>query len=155
MTASIRKRVNKKGVKWQIVLEKGIDCDGKRRREAYTFDTKAEAEEKKIELLHECNIGTHIEPSKMTVKELCAEWYACHVTELAPTTRHGYRVNLEKHIYPNIGNIKLQKLTPMQIKACYDKLKRKACLRARYIMSTQLCTQRLSMRGSCNLFPEI
>lgn len=77
MTASIRKRKNKSGTVYQLVLEKGVDSSGNRLREYITCQSKRVAEEIKARKIHEYNIGTYIEPSKMTVMDLCQQWWKC------------------------------------------------------------------------------
>ena len=126
MTGHIRKRKVKGGVKYQVILEKGIDVSGKRSREYITCSSYEEAKNTMAQKIHEFNSGSYIEPSKVTVQELCEDWFAVHVaTELAVNTQNGYRNNLEKHVYPYIGAIKVQKLTPPQINNMYQKLKEK------------------------------
>lgn len=126
MTGHIRKRKVKGGVKYQVILEKGIDGTGKRSREYITCSSYEEAKNTMAQKIHEFNSGSYIEPSKVTVQELCEDWFAVHVaTELAVNTQNGYRNNLEKHVYPYIGAIKVQKLTPPQINNMYQKLKGK------------------------------
>ena len=84
MTGHIRKRKVKGGVKYQVVLEKGIDGTGKRSREYVTCNTYEEAKNTIAQKIHEFNSGSYIEPSKVTVEDLCEDWFAVHVaTELA------------------------------------------------------------------------
>ena len=103
-----------------------MDSSGNRLREYITCQSKREAEEIKARKIHEYNIGTYIEPSKMTVMDLCQQWYKIYVVpNLAISTQNGYRINLEKHIYPYIGTVNVQKLTPLQIQNTYEQLIKK------------------------------
>lgn len=90
MTGHIRKRKVKGGVKYQVILEKGIDGTGKRSREYVTCNTYEEAKNTMAQKIHEYNSGSYIEPSKVTVQELAEDWFEVHVaTELAVNTQNG------------------------------------------------------------------
>ena len=58
MTAHIRKRKYKSGIRYQVVLDKGNDSNGKRRREYISCDSYAEAQAIKAEKLHQYNMGS-------------------------------------------------------------------------------------------------
>lgn len=149
MTAHIRKRKYKSGIRYQVVLEVGIDSNGKRKREYISCDSYAEAQAIKAEKLHQYNMGSFIEASKITVQNICEQWFKLHVEqELAITTQNGYRVNLENHVYPAIGNIKVQKLTPVQLQMFYDDLKKKGLSprSIRYIHTTLHTALKFAMR---------
>ncbi len=127
MTGHIRKRTTKKGVTWQVVLEKGIDSKGKRLRDYITVSgNKKDAERVLNEKLNELMKGCYIEPSQMTMEEHLNQWIETYAKpNLAPTTVRGYLVNINNHTLPFIGPVPLQKLVPLQIQHMYDKLKAK------------------------------
>ena len=136
MAGHIRKRTDSKGtVTYQVILDKGIAADGKRLRSYSTFNTLKEARAMLAEQEDSINKGTYIEPSKMTVQELCEEWFRVHAPKIAANTQRGYRVNLDKHIYPLIGGTKVQQLTASMLTECYEKML-KSGLNAR---SVQFC----------------
>lgn len=119
-----RKRVNKNGISWQVTVERGTDENGRRIRDTYTCRTQKEACALLNEKNAELNKGTYISPSKMTVRECGTEWMKVEVEpNLAPNTVRGYRTNFEHHIFPYIGNLAIQKLTPAMIQGLYDELK--------------------------------
>lgn len=123
MTGHIRKRATKKGIVWQVILDKGEDSEGKRLRDHHTLLSKKEAQVFLSEKLAEYNRGTYIEPSRMTVQECSEEWMTVYVRpQLAANTIHGYEVNLNRHIFPYIGNVKIQQLAPAAIQEMYGKL---------------------------------
>lgn len=127
MTGHIRKRTTKKGVSWQIIIEKGLDSNGKRLRDYITVEgNKKDAERILNEKLVELEKGLYIEPSKLTVEGHIMNWIEIYVKpNLSPTTLKGYLVNLKNHTFPHIGTTPLQKLTPMQIQHMYGKLQEK------------------------------
>lgn len=125
MAGHIRKRKTATGYAWQVIIESGFDGNGNRKRRYKTVNgTKKDAEKVKTQLLAELHQGTLIEPSKLTLQEYLREWMKTYVEpNLSPTTNDGYRVNIEKHIIPNIGHIRLQELSPLHLQRLYkDKL---------------------------------
>ncbi|MBR1862636.1 MAG: Arm DNA-binding domain-containing protein [Ruminococcus sp.] len=121
---SIRKRIHKIGKPtYQAIIERGFDSNGKRIRETKTFPTRKEAEAYYNAQMNAINNGTYIEPSKMTVSQALDEWLATEVeSRLAISTVASYKVNIENHIRPALGNIPLQKLTPIAVQNFYNSL---------------------------------
>lgn len=124
MTGHIRKRKTKDDKSWQIVLDKGIDVNGKRIREYITVSgSKRQAQDELARKISEYNSGSYIAPSKMTVKMLIDQWLTVYaVPQLAPSTVSGYKVNFDKHTIPYIGHILVQKLTGIEIQHMYTQL---------------------------------
>lgn len=124
MNGHIRKRINKTGVTWQIIIEQGFDEEGNRKRTCKTVQgTKKEAQKIMTKMLNELNTGLYIEPVKITLSKYLKDWLETYVKpNLSPTTVGGYKTNIERHIIPNIGHIPIQQLQPVQIKKMYDKL---------------------------------
>ena len=60
---------------------------------------------------------------KSTLAVFLRHWLSAYcVPKLAPNTVNGYRVNVERHIIPYIGQIPLNKLTPANIQKLYADL---------------------------------
>jgi len=77
-----------------------------------------------IELEHQLNTGTVVNPSNYTVMELLEDWLKDHAK---PNTRRktydGYAMIVNKHLIPSLGMIPLHKLTPSHVQNYYtDKL---------------------------------
>ncbi|KAF0194377.1 MAG: prophage LambdaCh01 site-specific recombinase phage integrase [Bacillota bacterium] len=126
MAGHIRKRKTSTGHSWQVIIEAGFDGNGERKRLYRTVEgTKKDAEKVMNQLLSELHQGTLIEPSKLSVQEYLRGWMKTYVEpNLSPTTIDGYRVNIEKHIIPSIGHIRLQELSPLHLQRFYsEKLK--------------------------------
>jgi integrase len=121
---NIRKRVYKSGTTWQIIIELGIDENGKRKRMfKSTHGTRKEAEKEMQKMLNELDGGTFVKDTKITVASYLRNWIKIYVEpNLAPTTIDGYRSNVENYIIPRIGTILLQKLSPMHLHDMYLKL---------------------------------
>ncbi|MGH4050001.1 MAG: tyrosine-type recombinase/integrase [Clostridium sp.] len=120
----IRKRVYKSGTTWQITIELGIDENGERQRMFKSiYGTKKDAEKEMQQMLNELDGGTFVEDTKITVASYLRNWIKIYVEpNLAPTTIDGYKSNVENYIIPRIGNILLQKLSPMHLQDMYLKL---------------------------------
>ncbi|WHH57285.1 tyrosine-type recombinase/integrase [Petroclostridium sp. X23] len=117
--------ITKKGSNYSIVVDIGR-VDGKRKQKWFNgYRTKREAQNALTKILSQLQDNTFVDTDKITVKEYLLQWLENYVdTNLSPTTAYGYRVNVEKHIIPNLGNIQLQKLQPLHIQQLYnEKLK--------------------------------
>ncbi|OQB54108.1 MAG: Transposase [Firmicutes bacterium ADurb.Bin146] len=112
----------KRGTMWSFVVELGRDNKGKRKQKWYSgFKTKKEAEKKLAEVIHQIETNTFINPDKLTLEEYLKQWLSDYVEpNLTPSTIAGYKVNIEKHIIPSIGNIPLQKLQPAHVQKFYN-----------------------------------
>jgi integrase len=117
----MRGTILKRGKKWSIVVDIGKDIKGKRKQKWFSgFRTRKEAESELTKILHQLENNIFINPDKMNLAEYLRQWSADYVAvNLAPTTRQGYKVNIEGHIIPHIGHIPLQKLQPMHIQRFY------------------------------------
>jgi integrase len=117
----MRGTILKRGKKWSIVVDIGKDIKGKRKQKWFSgFRTKKEAESELTKILHQLENNIFINPDKMNLAEYLRQWSADYVAiNLAPTTRQGYKVNIEGHIIPHLGHIPLQKLQPMHIQGFY------------------------------------
>lgn len=127
MTGHIKKRYTQKGTSWQIVLDKGVNSNGKRIREYITVNgTKRQAQDELAKIISEYNNGSYIAPSKMTVQMLIAQWMTVYaIPQLALSTVRGYKVNFYKHTIPYLGHILVQRLSSVEIQNMYVKLEEK------------------------------
>lgn len=124
MAGHIRKKKLREGYAWQVVVEAGIEANGKRRRIYRNVrGSKAEAQKVMATMLTELTQGTWIQPSRLTLGEYLRDWMATYVEpNLSPTTVDSYRINVEKHIIPYIGRVLLQELKPMHLQKLYRTL---------------------------------
>lgn len=116
MTGSVRRRNTTQGTKYQAVLEIGVDMKtGKRERVFRTFDNKKDAQDYIIEAIAEYNKGRYVHPSSITVEMLCEDWMKGHFLTVKENTQRGYRNNINNHIIPHLGKVKVQELTTRKI----------------------------------------
>ena len=117
MTVYIRKRNNKSGKSYQVVVELGKDVNtGKRKREFRSFSTLAEAKRYQAHCQGQLYANGYVANSDITVKTVAEEWFASAKDGLKPTTARGYKVNIYNHILPHIGSVPIQALKSSTIK---------------------------------------
>jgi integrase len=100
--------------------EQGRLIGKRRQRKAQGFATKAAAQDALNQLQVEKQAGTYIDPTRMTLGEYLDRWYAdaaAHGWE--GNTRRDYRVSIRVHLKPYLGDVRLQALTSMQVRAHY------------------------------------
>lgn len=84
--------------------------------------TKREVREKLNKALTELKEGTYIEPTSLTVGEWLDTWLKEYKINLRPETKASYEMHIRIHLKPDLGKIRLNKLTTHQIQHLYNKL---------------------------------
>lgn len=84
--------------------------------------TKREVREKLNKTLTELKEGTYIEPTSLTVGEWLDTWLKEYKINLRPETKASYEMHIRIHLKPDLGKIRLNKLTTHQIQHLYNKL---------------------------------
>ena len=108
--------------KWRIRIELDRDPITLERnfyRETVT-GTKHDANKRVVELEHQLNNGTIINPSNYSVAELMTDWLKDHAKpNTRRTTYDGYAMMASTHIIPALGAIPLHKLQPSHVQSYY------------------------------------
>ena len=116
---------------WTLVVDLGRQIDSitheeKQIRRHYALKnvTKTEATAKLHEMLAKINGGTYTPPSPLTVADHMRRWLqeVC-APRLATLTMKGYRLNVEKHIIPAIGAMRLTDLRANDLQGFYADLR--------------------------------
>lgn len=110
---------------WSISIYLGKDpITNKKKYKWYTIKgTKKEADKFLTEKLNEIENGIVVDSKNMTLAEYLNYWYEqCCITKLSPTTYESYKRNIDKYIIPQLGNIKLSTLLPLQLQSFYNNL---------------------------------
>ena len=120
----MRGTVTKKRDRWYICYYIGKDAKGKwKQKWEGSWDTKKAAEKVLRQRITELEETFERKGESSTLKVYLQNWLDTYCTErLAPNTIRGYRVNVEKHIAPYIGQIRLNDLKPSDIQGLYSKL---------------------------------
>lgn len=123
----MRGSVIKRGKTYSIVYDIGKDSTGKRIQKWESgFPSKKQAERELRARIEQVESSFANKLERATCATYLLYWLKdyCEVN-LARNTVNGYRVNIEKHIIPYIGDIPLYKLDPSHITAMYSKLREK------------------------------
>lgn len=121
MKGHIRKRSQDS---WEIAVDAGRDANGKRRQ---VFESvkgpKRNAQARLAQLLVDLESGVYVKARKdLTVASYLREWLNGYVAvNCAPRTQESYRLIAERHIIPELGNVRLADLEPRQLQALYSK----------------------------------
>ncbi len=116
---SIHKRADGR---WVAILSLGYR-NGKRHRKYIYGATRREVQEGLTKALRDQHQGLPIVPDQQTVGQFIDHWMdtTCR-HRVRETTHETYASMIRNHIQPNIGPVRLSKLTPQQINSMYETL---------------------------------
>lgn len=117
--------VRKRGTKWAFVIDIGKDpVTGRRKQKWFSgYRTKREAEKAMAEKIAEISRGDYVEPSRMPFRNLMQEWLKMDVKHrLSGRTYEMFEYLIRVYIAPRIGDIPLDKLSPLHIQQFYNAL---------------------------------
>lgn len=112
--------ITQRGDKYRVCFDYGIDRSGRRVRKYRTFDTKRDATRAFNEHKVKMDKGTQVMPSEYTFAQWLDYWYKDIILpQIEQTTAYGYRGMIENYLKPQLGEIRLQKLTARDIQQYY------------------------------------
>lgn len=112
--------ITQRGDKYRVCFDYGIDREGRRIRKYRTFDTKRDATRAFNEHKVKMDKGTQVLPSEYTFAQWLDYWYKDIILpQIEETTAYGYRGMIENYLKPQLGEIRLQKLTARDIQQYY------------------------------------
>lgn len=108
--------------KYLLRIYLGRGTDGRRKYSSKTIDGNYRAAEQALtKMLHAVDTGTHVEPGSKTVAELLAEWLESK-RSLSYAARTSYGSLIDKQIIPELGHLRLDKLTRTHVAALVTSL---------------------------------
>ena len=118
--------VTKKGAKYYVVLEMGVDPEtGRRRRKWHSgYDRKKDATDALHELVTDVRKGAYVEPSKETFGEYLTRWLPTIRETVRANTFESYRSAVEVHLVPSLGHHPLRQLDRSTFSTYYSELSR-------------------------------
>ena len=121
INGSIRRRGN--GT-WELTLDLGKDANGKRQRKFVNVKgTRAQADQKKRELLTSLDKGIPIGTTKISFGAWPSRWFAEYVIPNTKTkSQEKYESLIRNHIVPSLGEIELAKVTPRDLQGLEARL---------------------------------
>ncbi len=112
--------ITQRGDKYRVCFDYGVDRSGKRVRKYRTFDTKRDATRAFNEHKVKMDKGTQVLPSEYTFAQWLDYWYKDIIMpQIEQTTAYGYRGMIENYLKPQLGEIRLQKLSARDIQQYY------------------------------------
>jgi len=119
MRGHIRRRTDNS---WAVILYTGKGLKGKPKYKWHPIKGDEEdAERYRTELLHQMDTNTYVNPNKITVEEYLKRWLRDYAEpNLSHTTYDSYKMIVDKHLIPFLGNHLLAKLQPMQVQEYYS-----------------------------------
>jgi integrase len=107
---------------WAIVIDAREPHTGKRLRKWFSFrGTKREAQIECARRISIAQIGTGIEPGRITVAEFLDRWLEHMHTLVSPRTCECYAEVVKAYLKPALGHVRLTKLRAPEIAATYAK----------------------------------
>jgi integrase len=109
---------------WQASLGVGYDpITGKPKRVYFYGKTRKEVQEKLTTALGKAQSGRLPEPSKITMGQWLSTWLEEYMRpSLRATTFESYRTQIEKHLIPGLGAIRLTRLQTSHLQKLYNAL---------------------------------
>lgn len=107
---------------WRARISAGTDPTGKPIRKVVYGKTKREVTEKLTRLQNQKLDGKLLATNRMTVSDLLTRWLEFWSTKIAASTKREYEKIADRHIRPNLGEVEIAKLLPMQVQGLMDKL---------------------------------
>lgn len=117
---SIRQRSNGR---WEARYTIGRDAgSGKQIQRSVYGDTQAEVRKKLLQVTASIDEGTYLEPVKMTVTQWLDIWVKEYTGNLKPYSLRNYISQIDNHIKPYIGAVKLTALNTDNVQRMYNRL---------------------------------
>lgn len=116
--------IEKRGNKYSFVIDIGRDPVTKKRKQkrvsGFTSEKKARAAMN--EMIVELNRGGYVEPTTETLGDYLDNWLEHKRKRVVHSTYLHYKGNINNHIKPAIGDIRVHELNARQVQRFYDSL---------------------------------
>jgi integrase len=99
---------------WEAQISLGY-VGGRRRRRSFYGRTKTEAREKMHAALREVQGGSRLPAGRVTVGTFLTEWLDGARQSVRPSTHSSYAHWLTRHVIPELGRLRLEKLGPQDV----------------------------------------
>ena len=120
--------INKRGDGY-VVRYTYTDAQGRRRDGWENYRTEKEAKQRKQQVEVEMHENTFLAPSTMTVQELLERWLPLQSGKhkWAPKTYEATKANIQNHIVPYLGTMRVQEVRAYHIEQLYETLRKTPC----------------------------
>jgi len=109
--------------RWEARYTLGRDPGtGKQIQKSIYGKTQDEVRRKLSEITKDLDDGIRVDSGSMTVGAWMDTWFNEYTVNLKDTTKRSYKDNIDLHIKPGLGAVKLSKLTPTMIQRFYNQM---------------------------------
>lgn len=115
--------VKKEGSSWYYVFSYYDEAGKRRQKKQRGFKTKKEAEKCLVQALNALNNQNYVEPSTLAYKDFLSDWFASKKNSIGVQTASSYEQYLNNRIIPSLGNVKINRLKPIDIQKYVNALK--------------------------------
>ena len=127
--------------RWETAYQLGYDGNGKRKRKVLYGRSQAEVLEKLESLKKEVASGASTDENR-TLSKYFSDWLKDKALTVKPRTLEFYTYYVNKYINPELGGVKLKKLTTPQIRAfmraLQEQVSKDAANKSRTVLKTAL-----------------
>ena len=110
----------RKDGRWCGIISLGWRENGKRRRKTVYGATAAAVQDKLTALKNKKLSGVPIETDRRTVARFLVDWLASVKSSVRLRTFEAYESAVNRHIVPQLGRLKIEKLGPQDVQALLD-----------------------------------
>ena len=131
----MRGSVARDGTSWMFVVDLPRGTDGRRRQQKRRgFPTRKAAEQELQRTLVRAAAGTFVEPTRLSVSQyLLDQWLPAITGTVRSSTLNSYRGNIERHVIPSVGTIRLTAVTAPMLTILYRQLEHESGLSAKTV----------------------
>lgn len=119
MKGSITKRAGKRGTVWYGKYDCPDPATGKRIYRRVSAPTRKECEERLREAIQKAATDHSVREERLTVRDFLDRWLASVEPTVRPATHRRYADLVRLHIAPVLGEIRLSKLSPLDLQRLY------------------------------------
>lgn len=122
-TPRLRDGVMKRGTTWSYVIRvKDPETGISKPRWVGGFATEQDAKAARDEARVHARKGQYIDRNSITVAVYLDQWLEAHAVEIKPKTLQDYRHLINRHVRPQIGELRLQAISPARLTKLYREL---------------------------------
>jgi integrase len=100
--------------RWEGHISLGLKANGKRKRKSLFGSSQAEVVEK-LEAIRQRAASGLLADTKYTVQSYFEKWLKEKERQVKRRTLVNYRYDIDTHVVPELGNVRLEKVTPLQL----------------------------------------
>lgn len=107
---------------WEVVVYYGRDASGRRRSRSRMAPSERAAKALEREMLNERDAGRRVTGARATFGDLIDRWL--ETAQVEESTRYQARRRLERYVRPELGSVRLDRLSAEDLDLLYARLLR-------------------------------